>query len=271
MEVKRFDDGREIAGPDAVQRRNHHHFVRGMAATLLGHFDEALTYFAPIFDPGDAAFEVRTCFDSLFFLADAALAKDRPDIVEEAVSMLEATVPLPFSPALGAAVDYALAVTARHRNDADARFRAALQGPAADREFDLARVQLAYGRWLRREHRRLEAREQLRRARTIFDRLGNAPFTEDAREELRAAGEASPRRTDARWDELTPGAPDRQATRGGHDQQGDRRGHVSLPSHDRHAPVPDVPEVGRELPDPARRRHAPALKHKTTIPMSFPT
>jgi hypothetical protein len=125
-------------GPDAAQRRNHHHFVRGMAATMLGHFDEALTYFAPIFDPDDAAFEVRTCFDSLFFLADAALAKDRPDIVEEAVTMLKATVPLPFPPALGAAVDYARAVTARRREDAESRFRAALEGPARDREFDAA-------------------------------------------------------------------------------------------------------------------------------------
>jgi DNA-binding CsgD family transcriptional regulator len=191
-------------GPDAAQRRNHHQYVRGMAATMLGHFDEALTHFASIFDPDDSAFEVRTCFDSLFFLADAALAKHRPDVVTEAVIMLKATVPLPFPPALGAAVDYALAVTAGRREDAESRFAAALEGPARDREFDLARVQLAYGRWLRRDYRRLDAREQLRRARTTFDKLGNAPFAEQARDELRAAGEASPGPTNARWDELTP-------------------------------------------------------------------
>ena len=52
--------------------------------------------------------------------------------------------------------------------------------------------------------RRLPARDQLRAARDTFDQLGNQPFSERARDELRATGEASPQRQNVALDELTP-------------------------------------------------------------------
>ena len=69
---------------------------------------------------------------------------------------------------------------------------------------ELGRAYLLYGEWLRRERRRRDAREVLRRALEIFASVGAAAFAERARTELRATGERARRRTDETRDELTP-------------------------------------------------------------------
>src|SRR5207248_11350265 len=61
---------------------------------------------------------------------------------------------------------------------------------------ELARARLLYGEWLRRENRRVDAREQLREAHDTFNRMGAEAFTERARRELQATGETARRRTD---------------------------------------------------------------------------
>ena len=60
---------------------------------------------------------------------------------------------------------------------------------------ELARARLLYGEWLRREHRRAEAREQLRAAHEMLDAIGMEAFAERARRELLAAGETVRMRT----------------------------------------------------------------------------
>jgi DNA-binding NarL/FixJ family response regulator len=60
---------------------------------------------------------------------------------------------------------------------------------------DLARTQLLYGEWLRRERRPREAREQLRAAHELFSEFGMDGFTERARVELRATGDHARKRT----------------------------------------------------------------------------
>jgi DNA-binding CsgD family transcriptional regulator len=68
----------------------------------------------------------------------------------------------------------------------------------------LARAQLLYGEWLRREHRRLDARKQLRSAHEAFSRIGAEAFADRARGELLATGETARRRTVDTRDALTP-------------------------------------------------------------------
>jgi DNA-binding CsgD family transcriptional regulator len=69
---------------------------------------------------------------------------------------------------------------------------------------ELARAHLLYGEWLRRERRRIDAREQLRTAHDLFAAIGMQAFAERARRELRATGETARRRTASPHEQLTP-------------------------------------------------------------------
>ena len=69
---------------------------------------------------------------------------------------------------------------------------------------ELARSRLLYGEWLRREGRRVDAREQLRVAREALLAMGAEGFAERARHELLATGEKVRKRVDETRDELTP-------------------------------------------------------------------
>ncbi|MGW6280597.1 helix-turn-helix transcriptional regulator [Kribbella sp. NPDC055071] len=70
--------------------------------------------------------------------------------------------------------------------------------------FELARTRLAYGGWLRRVRRRVDARTQLRQAVADFDALGAAGWADQAAAELKATGETARRRVPSTVDELTP-------------------------------------------------------------------
>jgi DNA-binding CsgD family transcriptional regulator len=88
---------------------------------------------------------------------------------------------------------------------AEGLYRKAIERLGSTRmRVDLARAHLLYGEWLRRERRRLEAREQLRIAHELFERVGMEAFAERARVELRATGERARKRTPDTLDELTP-------------------------------------------------------------------
>jgi DNA-binding CsgD family transcriptional regulator len=70
--------------------------------------------------------------------------------------------------------------------------------------FELARTELLYGEWLRRTRRRADARPHLRTALEMLERLGAAPWAEQARDELRASGETARRRDPSTREQLTP-------------------------------------------------------------------
>jgi DNA-binding CsgD family transcriptional regulator len=73
------------------------------------------------------------------------------------------------------------------------------------RRVDAARTQLAYGEWLRRSRRRVDARPHLRAALQTFDDLGARRWAERAAQELRASGERVEGRTvEAAGPGLTP-------------------------------------------------------------------
>jgi DNA-binding CsgD family transcriptional regulator len=68
----------------------------------------------------------------------------------------------------------------------------------------LARTRLSYGEWLRRQGRRVDAREQLRDAYDMFASMGAEGFADRARRELLATGAKVRKRRDETRDELTP-------------------------------------------------------------------
>jgi DNA-binding CsgD family transcriptional regulator len=66
-----------------------------------------------------------------------------------------------------------------------------------------ARAHLLYGEWLRRENRRLDAREHLRTAHRMLSAMGVEGFAERARRELVATGEATRRAPASTPEKLT--------------------------------------------------------------------
>jgi DNA-binding CsgD family transcriptional regulator len=103
--------------------------------------------------------------------------------------------------------EWALGIEARCRallSDDEALYQESIERLARSRAaLELARSRLLYGEWLRRENRRLDAREQLRAAHEMFSRMGAAAFAERARRELSATGETVRKRTVETLDELT--------------------------------------------------------------------
>src|SRR6202043_980001 len=87
----------------------------------------------------------------------------------------------------------------------DSLYRQSIEHLSGTRaRLELARTHLLYGEWLRRERRRLDAREELRTAHELFTDLGVEAFAERARLELRATGERARKRTVDTRDKLTP-------------------------------------------------------------------
>jgi DNA-binding CsgD family transcriptional regulator len=106
--------------------------------------------------------------------------------------------------------DWALGIEARVRallddgEAADSFHRESLARLGRTRvRAELARAHLLYGEWLRRERRRVDARDQLRTAHEMLDAMGIEAFAERARRELLATGETVRRRTVETRDELT--------------------------------------------------------------------
>jgi DNA-binding CsgD family transcriptional regulator len=141
---------------------------------------------------------------SLVELVEAAARAGRPDEAAAALPRLEERT-------LAAGTDWALGILARARGmageggAAEAHFGEAVErlGRTGMRT-ELARARLLYGEWLRREGRRVDAREQLRTAHGDFSRFGAEAFAERARRELAATGETALKRTAATRDVLTP-------------------------------------------------------------------
>ena len=96
------------------------------------------------------------------------------------------------------------ALTADHAG-ADAHFRDSLAHHAgAGRPLDAARAQLAYGEYLRRSQRRVDARQHLRNAVETFQDLRAGSLAARATQELRASGETARKRDPASLVKLTP-------------------------------------------------------------------
>jgi DNA-binding CsgD family transcriptional regulator len=169
----------------------------------LGRYDDALAA------AEQAAEDPRGLGQSIWVLAELIEAAVRSGQVERAMDPLAQLAEL----AQASGTDWALGTHARGAAmlaagaPAERLYREAIERLSRIHtrgSQTLARAHLIYGEWLRREHRRVDAREQLRIAHAMLADMGAEAFAERARRELQATGETVRRRTAETLDELTP-------------------------------------------------------------------
>jgi DNA-binding CsgD family transcriptional regulator len=176
--------------------------ARGTAALGAGRHDEAYEQLARIFDPGDPAYHPQVRSWALLDLAEAAAgggylhaaARHHAELISEAA--------VTGSPLLRASLTVAAPMLAT--GDAQALYAAAFDTELTAWPLHRARLQLAYGMWLRRRQQAGDARAPLRAARDTFDALGADAWAGRARQELRAAGERSGQPAPRALDLLAP-------------------------------------------------------------------
>jgi DNA-binding CsgD family transcriptional regulator len=175
--------------------------VRGLAALGGGRNVEAYEHLRRLYDSADPAYHLMLRCYAVGDLVEASVYSGQN--VDGVVRDMETLARTSRSPVLHAGLRYARALLASDV-DAEGLFAAALRADLTRWPFARARVQLAYGGWLRRQRRVAESREHLRAGRDTFDALGIIPWAERARRELRASGETSRRRIPDARDQLTP-------------------------------------------------------------------
>ncbi len=177
-------------------------FARGVTWLGAGRPAGALEHLTRAFGRNDPAFHEAARFMSVTYLADAAAHSGQRHVAAPILEELEALAQRTPSPTLHGGLGYARAVLAPD-DRAEQRYGVALRSDLGHHPFDRARLQLAYGAWLRRHRRVTESRAPLRAARQVFDALGCVPWGERARQELRAAGEQSRARAPVAHDQLS--------------------------------------------------------------------
>jgi DNA-binding CsgD family transcriptional regulator len=177
------------------------HWAHSVLMNGLGRYEDALT----------AAVEATESTPQIFIatwalseLIEAATRTENAELARSALARLsEHTEP--------SDTDWALGIHARacalttERKAAEPLYREAIDRLGRTRlRPELARAHLLYGEWLRRDGRRVHAREQLRTAHDMLSAIGMEAFAERARRELVATGENVRKRSDETRDQLTP-------------------------------------------------------------------
>ena len=132
---------------------------------------------------------------ALVELVEAAVRAREPELAADAAERLSERTGL-------SGTDWALGIEARSRallsngQAAEDLYLEATERLSRSRiKVHLARTHLLYGEWLRRENRRIDARETLRTAHEMFSAMGAEAFAERAARELLATGEKARKRT----------------------------------------------------------------------------
>ena len=139
-------------------------------------------------------------------LAELVVAAVRSGNMERAAAALERLSEITRA----SGTDWALGIEARSRallstgDAAERLYREAIERLGRTHvRVELGRAHLVYGEWLRRERRRVDAREQLRTAHEMFTAMGLEAFAARAARELLATGERARKRTVETREDLT--------------------------------------------------------------------
>ena len=175
-------------------------FAAAVLYNGLGRYDAALTAASDAVEMD----ELGLFGWSLVELVEAASRSGQPDAGMEALAILTERARV-------TGTDWALGTAARSRAlltdgpDAEELYVEAIERLSRSRmRVHLARAQLVFGEWLRRQGRRIDARAQLRTACDAFVAMGAAAFAERAHRELLATGETARRRVVESSGQLTP-------------------------------------------------------------------
>ncbi|MFC6158209.1 helix-turn-helix transcriptional regulator [Kribbella jiaozuonensis] len=171
-------------------------WASAVLANGLGRYQDAL-------DAAQRSAEDRSIILVHSELVEAAVRTGAIDTAHRAAQTLQEM-------ATATGTDWALGVSARCRamvtagETAEGLYREAITHlEKTALKVELARAQLLYGEWLRRERRRTDAREYLRTAHSGFEAMGLAGFADRARRELQAAGGTARKRVVPTRTELT--------------------------------------------------------------------
>jgi DNA-binding CsgD family transcriptional regulator len=173
-------------------------WAQGLREIKLGNPASAVTWFIAMSHPAVAG--MAAALDRI----DAAIHGSRRDEALQWLDRLDA-----FATHTGIAATQARVATCRallaEGELARSLFEQALTLHArSPRAFERARTELAYGEFLRRGRRRVEARTHLQAALDTFEQLNARPWAERARLELRATGRTARRRDPSTLVHLTP-------------------------------------------------------------------
>jgi ATP/maltotriose-dependent transcriptional regulator MalT len=165
----------------------------------LGRYDEALAAIGQ----AERYYQEGPAIWALTELLEAAVRSGQRQLAGRGLERIAETT-------RAAGTDWALGTEARCRalltdgDEADSLYREAVErfGRTSIR-VQLARTHLLYGEWLRRERRRVDAREQLHTALEMFTSIGSEAFAARAERELLATGERVRKRSVEARDDLT--------------------------------------------------------------------
>ena len=205
--------GREAEATELIEATMNEVAARGEGAGLtLVHYTSAVLYNGlGRYEDALAAAQEATAYPQelgmatwgLVELIEAATRTGNGERAAEALERLSKT-------ARDSGSDWGLGLEARSRallssgEAAELLYREAIERLGRTHvRLALARAQLLYGEWLRREKRRLDAREQLRAAHELLTAMGVEAFARRAERELLASGETARERTVETGAELT--------------------------------------------------------------------
>ena len=191
------------AGPGErgpLESPNALHWAESVLANGLGRYEEALAAAEKGGEPADG---VGFASWSRVELVEAAARSGHTERAAGAMEQISET-------ARSSGTDWALGVAARSMallgqgKSAESLYVEAIERLGRTRvRSDLARAHLVYGEWLRRQPRRVNAREHLRQAYEMLTDMTMDGFAERARRELLATGETARRRSPETIWELT--------------------------------------------------------------------
>ncbi|HEV7460155.1 MAG TPA: LuxR C-terminal-related transcriptional regulator, partial [Solirubrobacteraceae bacterium] len=184
----------------ATRRWTSNNYARSVLYNGLGRYDAARDAAWEAFQPDPIGY-------GLYLLPELAEAASRTGdraLLESALEWLSERTRV-ISSGWASGIEARMRALLSEGEVAESLYRQSIEHLSGTRaRVELARTHLLYGEWLRRERRRVDAREHLRSALEAFTSMGADAFARRAERELLATGERARKRTVDTLDQLTP-------------------------------------------------------------------